>query len=243
MPSLFVFVDHRPAGILGAIIDRLACVERESDRSSVALPGSPEGSAHLTGIAISVAEVVRVFRRRFQACRQNTTCRVGLGRNASRSLAWPTPGRVVVGDFDLEMPFGRALERASGPRLPLSDCGPAPIAHTSQRQRSEIRVTLLVTAPQPGLRSSTLSNLPRTEGHAPKVNGGPDTIRTYDLPLRRGTLYPAELRGRGGNRQRGDSPTMVREIRAGPTSDQFERLSSATSDRGTNRRTCSRHPR
>ena len=25
--------------------------------------------------------------------------------------------------------------------------------------------------------------------------GGPDTIRTCDLPLRRGTLYPAELRG------------------------------------------------
>lgn len=28
------------------------------------------------------------------------------------------------------------------------------------------------------------------------VIGDPDTIRTCDLPLRRGTLYPAELRGR-----------------------------------------------
>ena len=30
-------------------------------------------------------------------------------------------------------------------------------------------------------------------------NGAPDTIRTCDLPLRRGTLYPAELRGRGAD--------------------------------------------
>ncbi len=30
-----------------------------------------------------------------------------------------------------------------------------------------------------------------------RENGAPDTIRTYDLPLRRGTLYPTELRGRG----------------------------------------------
>jgi hypothetical protein len=28
--------------------------------------------------------------------------------------------------------------------------------------------------------------------------GGPDTIRTCDLPLRRGTLYPTELRGLSG---------------------------------------------
>lgn len=27
------------------------------------------------------------------------------------------------------------------------------------------------------------------------ASGAPDTIRTYDLPLRRGTLYPTELRG------------------------------------------------
>ena len=27
------------------------------------------------------------------------------------------------------------------------------------------------------------------------MDGGPGAIRTHDLPLRRGTLYPAELRG------------------------------------------------
>lgn len=29
-----------------------------------------------------------------------------------------------------------------------------------------------------------------------QLNGAPDTIRTCDLTLRRGALYPAELRGR-----------------------------------------------
>src|SRR5690606_7503632 len=38
--------------------------------------------------------------------------------------------------------------------------------------------------------------------HAFQLSGGPDTIRTCDLPLRRGPLYPAELRGRGGNYRR-----------------------------------------
>jgi hypothetical protein len=33
----------------------------------------------------------------------------------------------------------------------------------------------------------------------PFKNGAPDRIRTYDLCLRRATLYPAELRVRGGN--------------------------------------------
>ncbi len=44
-------------------------------------------------------------------------------------------------------------------------------------------------------------------------NGGPDTIRTYDLPLRRGTLYPAELRGRDEPVQPGDSPITSIGIR------------------------------
>ncbi len=29
------------------------------------------------------------------------------------------------------------------------------------------------------------------------LNGAPGAIRTHGLPLRRGTLYPSELRGRG----------------------------------------------
>jgi hypothetical protein len=37
----------------------------------------------------------------------------------------------------------------------------------------------------------------------PAGSGGPDTIRTCDLPLRRGTLYPSELRGR--------NPPMIAE--------------------------------
>ena len=35
----------------------------------------------------------------------------------------------------------------------------------------------------------------RARVDAPDVDGDPGPIRTGDLPLRRGTLYPAELRG------------------------------------------------
>lgn len=41
-------------------------------------------------------------------------------------------------------------------------------------------------------RARFATPLPQETG----VIGDPDTIRTCDLPLRRGTLYPAELRGR-----------------------------------------------
>src|SRR5512146_254051 len=46
------------------------------------------------------------------------------------------------------------------------------------------------------LRAIVPWNGPKTQ--VPFI-GGPDTIRTCDLPLRRGTLYPAELRGRNCN--------------------------------------------
>src|SRR5690606_4737672 len=41
-----------------------------------------------------------------------------------------------------------------------------------------------------------------------RVSGDPGTIRTCDLSLRRGTLYPAELRGReaGHSRMNGSRP-------------------------------------
>ena len=39
------------------------------------------------------------------------------------------------------------------------------------------------------------SNLPPASHVSTEVDGDPGPIRTGDLPLRRGTLYPAELRG------------------------------------------------
>ena len=41
---------------------------------------------------------------------------------------------------------------------------------------------------------------PPTSRLSTEVDGDPGPIRTGDLPLRRGTLYPAELRGHGGRK-------------------------------------------
>src|SRR5690606_20778901 len=65
---------------------------------------------------------------------------------------------------------------------------------------------------------------PRPCGRGRREAGGPDTIRTCDLPLRRGTLYPAELRGQGRGLSHGARARPIRTRRPRGTDAKWFRL-------------------